>query len=150
MSALRVYRDDGLLASALPESRSAGRLAWLGPPLARLVEYGALLALARLSDPGSMPFCFAFLAVLAFHHYDSAYRLRIQGAPPPSWVGSAGGGWELRIAVALVLALGGVLGGGLLAGAIALGTLWVGESAASWARFVRSGGSSAGFDEELE
>ena len=65
-----------------------------------------------------MPLCFALLAVLAFHHYDTVYRLRHQRLAPPAWLRAAGGGWEGRVLVACVLALAGVLGPGLLVAAV--------------------------------
>jgi hypothetical protein len=155
VSALQLYRDDGALAarvaSALPRSAAAHQLAWLSPPLVRVAEYGSLIALTRVSAPDRLPFCFAFLAVLAFHHYDSAYRVRHQGAPPPSWVRLAGFGWEGRTLAALALALAGVLGPGLLVGAVALGLLYGVESAFAWIRFARAEGPPARLGaEELE
>jgi hypothetical protein len=145
MTALELYRDDGWLAgrlaALLPARAESRRLAWLAPPLARVIEYGTVIALTRATEPDRLPFCFAFLAVLAYHHYDVAYRLRLQGAGPPSWVGLAGGGWELRTAAACLLALAGVLGPALLVGAVGLGALFGVESAYSWTRFARNGGA---------
>ena len=150
MNALQLYRDDGLLAPLLRARDGTHRLGWLAPPLARVVEYGSLIALTLVSAPERMPFCFAFLAVLAFHHYDGAYLLHLQGSPPPAWVGLVGGGWEVRVAVAAVLALAGALGPALLVAAIALGSIWVAESGLSWLRFARAGGAPGFAGEELE
>jgi hypothetical protein len=151
---LQVYRDDGLLArrlaAALPADAGAGRLAWLLPPLVRIAEYGSLIALTRVSAPERLPFCFAFLAVLAFHHYDCAYRLHHQGVAPPRWLATVSGGWEGRILVACALALAGVLGPGLLVGAVALGLLYGAESARSWARFGRRGSPARADAQGLE
>jgi Family of unknown function (DUF5941) len=144
---LGIYRDDGPLAErlarALSERRapSAGKhaLAWLVPPLVRALEYGTLIGVTAAADPGALPACFALLVVLAFHHYDIAYRLRQQGKPPPRWVRFAGGGWEGRIILACLLALAGFLQAGLVVGAVGLGLLYVAESAWSWLHFADAG-----------
>lgn len=144
MTVLQVYRDDGpfarWIARKLVRVASPGLathpLAWLLPPLLRLLEYGTLIALTVLTARDALPFCFAFLAVQACHQYDTLYRLRHQGSPPASWVRAVGGGWEGRILVACVLALTGALGPGLLAGAIALGLVYAAESATSWTGFA--------------
>jgi hypothetical protein len=154
MSALELYRDDGWLAgrlaAVLPARAEGRRFGWLAPPLARVIEYGTVIALTRGTEPDRLPFCFAFLAVLAYHHYDVAYRLRLQGAGPPSWLRIAGGGWELRTAAACLFALAGVLGPALLASTIALGVLFGGESAYSWVRFARAGGTPRAAEGMLE
>ena len=150
MSPLQLYRDDGLLAPLLRDRMTEHPLRWLVPPLARAVEYGSLIALTLLAEPERMPYCFALLAVLAFHHSEAAYRLRLQGAPPPAWVGLVGGGWEVRVILACVLALVGFLGPAMLVAAIVLGSVWVAESVASWARFARSGAAPVSLGEGLE
>jgi hypothetical protein len=143
VSPLALYRDDGPIASwvartlAGPGRRAFGShaLTCLVPPLLRVVEYGTLIALTAVADPDALPMCFALLVVLAFHHYDTAYRLRYQGRAPAAWLRTASGGWEGRIAVAGALALAGWLGPGLLVGAVYLGLLYALECALSWARF---------------
>lgn len=155
MTALRIYRDDGLLARWIDEKigalaarrphREQARLAWTVPPLLRLAEYGFLIALTALADPDALPLCFAFLSVLAFHHYETVYRLRHQHVPPPSWLRALGGGWDGRVLVAVVLATVGVLGSALLAASVVLGLVYLGESVASWMQF--GGGPGAALDE---
>jgi hypothetical protein len=139
VSPLALYRDDGPLASWVGRTlaRPAGghALGWLVPPLLRVVEYGGLTALTAVADPDRLPMCFALLVVLAFHHYDTAYRLRYQGRAPAAWVRTASGGWEGRIAVAGALALAGQLGPGLLVGTVYLGLVYALECSLSWARF---------------
>jgi hypothetical protein len=139
MTALAAYRDDGPLAAWLfaRAGEKTGRLSWIVPPLLRALEFGALVALTAWSDRGALPACYALLAVLAFHHYDTAYRLRHQGLAPPDWVRLAGGGWEGRLIVVVILAIAGVLEVGLIVLAAGLGLLYVGEAASSWARFAR-------------
>jgi Family of unknown function (DUF5941) len=148
MTALDAFRDDGPLAERLP--RATGRLAWLVPPLLRALEYGGLIALTAAVDADAMPICFALLGVLAFHHYDTVYRLRTQGHPPPDWVRLAGGGWDGRLLIAAVLALvgGDALRAGMLAAAIALALLFVGESVAGWIRFAGAERPVASLDQE--
>jgi hypothetical protein len=203
MSTLRIYRDDGLLATALGRRVGAavplgplgltllgaapllvvlvawradlppagaglaavaflivaagsagpraaeGRLAWTVPPLLRLLEYAVAIRLTVLADRDALPLCFALLGVLAFHHYDVVYRVRHQGAPPPAWTSPAGGGWDGRLLLVYVLAVAGALGPGLLAAALALAALYVGESIASWVRFERAATQTVYEDEDV-
>jgi hypothetical protein len=156
VSALQLYRDDGPLAAWIAGRAAAARepragahpLAWLVPPLLRLVEYGSLIALTAAADPDALPVCFALLGVLAFHHYDTVYRLRHQRVAPPSWVQAIGGGWEGRLLVASALALGGGLRYGLAAAAIGLGLVYVVESVRSWLRFGHAEGPPLEEDED--
>ncbi|MGH3466402.1 MAG: DUF5941 domain-containing protein, partial [Thermocrispum sp.] len=110
---------------------------WLVPPVLRVVEYGALLALTLAVEPAALPACFALLSALAFHHYDTVYRLRHQRIAPPRWVGLAAGGWAARLLVAGGLAALGWLGAGMWVAAAVLGTLFVAESMSSWRRFTQ-------------
>jgi uncharacterized protein DUF5941 len=143
MNALQIYRDDGPLADWLAGELSARRsptaephaLAWLVPPFLRLFEYGTLIGVTASTDAGGLPACFALLVVLAFHHYDTAYRVQRAAAEPSRWVRFAGGGWEGRIIAVCLLALAGVLQAGLAVGAVVLGLVYVAESARSWLHF---------------
>jgi hypothetical protein len=145
MTALQIYRDDGPIAAWLGRAIGFGvqldeaPLARLVPPLVRGVEYSFLIALTAFAQPDAMPLCFAFLAVLAFHHYDTAERLRHQRLAPPLWVQAVGGGWDGRLLFASLLALLGLLGPGLLAAAVTLAVVFVSESVSSWLRFGRGG-----------
>jgi len=125
----------------------AGRFVWLVAPLLRLLEYGSLLSFAVLAAPRAVPMCFALVAVLAFHHYDTVYRLRHQGVAPPAWLSVAGGGWDGRLVLGYVLLVTGSLVTGYLVTAIVLAILYVAESTASWLRFTRVP-RPAGFDHE--
>lgn len=124
-----------LLAGIAAGHQLTGRIDWLVPPVLRGVEYGALLMLAAHAESPALPACFALLAVLAFHHYDTVYRMRHQSIPPPDWLRFAGGGWELRLLVAYVLLMTGNLAVGMVVAAAALGALYVVETVASWRRF---------------
>ena len=140
MNALSLYRDDGPLARLAARrlaSAEPGPYSWLLPPLVRSAEYGLVIALTALTDADVLPAAFAYLGVLAFHHYDIAYRLRDRGEPPPAWVGAIGGGWEGRSLVVALLAAVGFLGPGLVVLAVVLGTVWIAESAAGWIRWIR-------------
>ncbi len=121
-----------LAAGAGSGMSHARRLSWLLPCLLRGVEYAVLLRITALAEPRALPLCFALLAALAFHHYDTIFRLESQRRPPPTWLRFAGGGWDLRLLAAGALFVAGGLPTGLAVGAVGLGLLYVGESAASW------------------
>ncbi|MFJ2957771.1 DUF5941 domain-containing protein [Streptomyces sp. NPDC087270] len=80
-----------------------GALDWLVPPFFRAGEYGAVLALAAVSQVnGALPAAFGLVAAVAYHHYDTVYRIRGgTGAPPRALVRAAGGheGRALLVAV---------------------------------------------------
>jgi hypothetical protein len=108
------------------------------PLLVRAVEYGGLVTLTFAADRDAMPACFAFLAAIAFHHYDSIYREGV-GRPAPPWIGLVGGGWEVRLLVAGILAAAGVLEAGLIVAAATLGSVYAAEAAVSWIRAGQAG-----------
>ena len=114
---------------------ATGRLDWLMPPLLRAVEYGVLFWLTVLIDPDALPACFSLLGVLAFHHYDTVYRLRHQRVAPPAWLRFTGGGWDVRLAGVYVLVVTGWLGVGMAVAAAVLAGLFVTESVAAWLRY---------------
>ena len=64
-----------------------GALDWLVPPLFRAAEYGTVLVLAAKADVnGALPAAFGLVAAVAYHHYDTVYRIRGNaGAPRPGW-----------------------------------------------------------------
>ncbi|MGW6460188.1 DUF5941 domain-containing protein [Streptomyces sp. NPDC055078] len=84
-----------------------GPLDWLVPPVFRAAEYGAVLAFAvRADEPGALPAAFGLVAAVAYHHYDTVYRIRGGTGAPPAWLVRAIGGHEGRVlAVALSAAL---------------------------------------------
>ncbi len=84
--------------------RLKGRLDWLVPPFFRAAEYGTVLVLAAKADVnGSLPAAFGLVAAVAYHHYDTVYRIRGVGAPP-RWLVRAIGGHEGRTFAVTVLA----------------------------------------------
>ncbi|GLF98432.1 CDP-alcohol phosphatidyltransferase family protein [Streptomyces yaizuensis] len=84
-----------------------GALDWLVPPVLRAAEYGTVLALAARADaPGALPAAFGLVAAVAYHHYDTVYRIRGGTGAPPGWLVRVIGGHEGRtLAVALLAAL---------------------------------------------
>ncbi|MEU4492433.1 DUF5941 domain-containing protein [Streptomyces sp. NPDC023998] len=99
-----VYAATSGLAVARPLK---GALDWLVPPVFRAAEYGTVLALAaRAEVNGALPAAFGLVAAVAYHHYDTVYRIRGGTGAPPHWLVRAIGGHEGRVlAVALLAAL---------------------------------------------
>ncbi|MFI1395618.1 DUF5941 domain-containing protein [Streptomyces sp. NPDC020681] len=84
-----------------------GALDWLVPPVFRAAEYGVVLALAaRAEVNGALPAAFGLVAAVAYHHYDTVYRIRGGTGAPPRLLVRVIGGHEGRVlAVALLAAL---------------------------------------------
>ncbi|MFJ6748794.1 DUF5941 domain-containing protein [Streptomyces sp. NPDC091266] len=94
-----------LLAGAAVARPLKGVLDWLVPPLFRAGEYTTILVLAARADvPGALPAAFGLVAAVAYHHYDTVYRIRGGTGAPPRWLVRATGGSEGRILVVTVLA----------------------------------------------
>jgi hypothetical protein len=148
---LAALRDDGLLArAAFARIHFRSRFNWLVPGTIRCLEYGSLILTAYLAHGHAIRACFALLAVLAFHHYDTVYRLRQQGAPPPAWVSIAGGGWDGRIILAFIALAVAVTRVGMAVAAGLLAILFVGESVSSWIRAAHTAQPLTYADEEDE
>ncbi|MBW5420863.1 CDP-alcohol phosphatidyltransferase family protein [Streptomyces sp. BG9H] len=82
-------------------------LDWLVPPFFRAAEYGTVLVLAAKADVnGALPAAFGLVAAVAYHHYDTVYRIKGGTGAPPAWLVRAIGGQEGR---ALVVALAAAL-----------------------------------------
>ncbi|MGW2829987.1 DUF5941 domain-containing protein [Streptomyces sp. NPDC001286] len=82
-----------------------GALDWLVPPLFRAAEYGTVLILAAQADVnGALPAAFGLVAAVAYHHYDTVYRIRGDAGAPPAWLTRAIGGHEGRTLLVTVLA----------------------------------------------
>ncbi|MFD0374473.1 DUF5941 domain-containing protein [Streptomyces sp. NPDC127112] len=82
-----------------------GPLDWLLPPLFRAAEYTTVLVLAVKADvPGALPAAFGLVAAVAYHHYDTVYRIRGGSGAPPRWLVRATGGHEGRVLLTVVLA----------------------------------------------
>ncbi|SCF71282.1 CDP-alcohol phosphatidyltransferase family protein [Streptomyces sp. Ncost-T10-10d] len=82
-----------------------GALDWLVPPIFRAAEYCTILVLAARSDvPGALPAAFGLVSAVAYHHYDTVYRIRGGTGAPPQWLVRTIGGHEGRTLVVAVLA----------------------------------------------
>ncbi|OXY94871.1 DUF5941 domain-containing protein [Streptomyces diastatochromogenes] len=82
-----------------------GALDWLVPPLFRAAEYGTVLVLAsKAGVNGALPAAFGLVAAVAYHHYDTVYRIRGNAGAPPAWLVRAIGGQEGRTLLVTVLA----------------------------------------------
>ncbi|MEV5452152.1 DUF5941 domain-containing protein, partial [Streptomyces sp. NPDC052535] len=95
-----------LLTSALAVARPLkGALDWLVPPFFRAAEYLTVLFLAAKADVnGALPAAFGLVAAVAYHHYDTVYRIRGDAGAPPQWLVRTIGGHEGRTLVICVLA----------------------------------------------
>ncbi|MBC9724267.1 DUF5941 domain-containing protein [Streptomyces sp. TRM68367] len=93
-------------ASGLAVARPLkGALDWLVPPFFRAAEYSTVLVLAAKADVnGALPAAFGLVAAVAYHHYDTVYRIRGNAGAPPAWLVRATGGQEGRTLVVTVLA----------------------------------------------
>ncbi|MFJ8545654.1 DUF5941 domain-containing protein [Streptomyces sp. NPDC093586] len=96
-----------VLTSALAVARPLkGALDWLVPPFFRAAEYGTVLVLAAKADVnGALPAAFGLVAAVAYHHYDTVYRIRGDAGAPPHWLVRAIGGHEGRTLLVTVLAV---------------------------------------------
>ncbi|MFF7971316.1 DUF5941 domain-containing protein [Streptomyces sp. NPDC007905] len=82
-----------------------GALDWLIPPLFRAAEYGTVLVLAsKAGVNGALPAAFGLVAAVAYHHYDTVYRIRGNAGASPAWLVRAIGGQEGRTLLVTVLA----------------------------------------------
>ncbi|MEU6759327.1 DUF5941 domain-containing protein [Streptomyces sp. NPDC046685] len=97
-----IYAMTAGLAVAAPLK---GALDWLIPPLFRAAEYTTVLVLAVKADvPGALPAAFGLIAAVAYHHYDTVYRIRGGTGAPPHWLVRTIGGHEGRVLLTTVLA----------------------------------------------
>lgn len=94
------------VTSGLAVSRPLkGALDWLVPPVFRAAEYCTVLLLAAKAEVnGALPAAFGLVAAVAYHHYDTVYRIRGNAGAPPAWLVRAIGGHEGRTLLVTVLA----------------------------------------------
>ncbi|MFB9463365.1 DUF5941 domain-containing protein [Streptomyces cinereospinus] len=94
------------LSAAAVSRPLEGALDWLVPPFFRAAEYGTVLILAAESEVnGALPAAFGLVAAVAYHHYDTVYRIRGGAGAPPRRLVRAIGGHEGRTLVVVVLAV---------------------------------------------
>ncbi|MET9734134.1 DUF5941 domain-containing protein [Streptomyces sp. NPDC006458] len=127
-----------------------GALDWLVPPLFRAAEYGTVLALAsKAAVNGALPAAFGLVAAVAYHHYDTVYRIRGDAGAPPAWLVRAIGGQEgrtLLVAVLAALLTGAQFTVALTALAVAVALVVLVESIRFWVA-SHLGGAPAVHDE---
>ncbi|QKW11276.1 CDP-alcohol phosphatidyltransferase family protein [Streptomyces sp. NA04227] len=94
------------LTSGLAVARPlGGSLDWLVPPVFRAAEYCTVLVLAARSEVnGALPAAFGLVAAVAYHHYDTVYRIRGGTGAPPHWLVRTVGGHEGRTLLVTALA----------------------------------------------
>ncbi|GHB14914.1 hypothetical protein GCM10010377_00010 [Streptomyces viridiviolaceus] len=139
------------LTSGLAVARPLkGALDWLVPPFFRAAEYGTVLVLAAKADVnGALPAAFGLVSAVAYHHYDTVYRIRGEaGAPPRPLVRAIGGheGRTLVIAVLAVLLTATDFKVALTVLAVAVGLVVLVESIRFWVA-AHKGGAPAVHDE---
>ncbi|MGA6152674.1 DUF5941 domain-containing protein [Stenotrophomonas sp. NPDC087984] len=89
-----------VLAGVAVAAPLKGPLDWLVPPLFRAAEYGTILILAAYAEVnGALPAAFGLVAAVAYHHYDTVYRIRGGTGAPPRRLVRAIGGHEGRTVV---------------------------------------------------
>ncbi|MCX2180327.1 CDP-alcohol phosphatidyltransferase family protein [Streptomyces sp. SKN60] len=126
-----------------------GALDWLVPPVFRAAEYGTVLGLAAQADAAqALPAAFGLVAAVAYHHYDTVYRIRGGTGAPPAWLVRTVGGHEGRTLVVAALAAlladrGDDFTRALTALAVAVGLVVLAESIRFWV----SSGAPAVHDE---
>ncbi|GHF26946.1 hypothetical protein GCM10010218_04840 [Streptomyces mashuensis] len=139
-----------LFAGAAVAKPLKGPLDWLVPPVFRAAEYVTILVLAaRSGAPGALPAAFGLVAAVAYHHYDTVYRIRGgTGAPPHPLVRAIGGheGRVLAVTAAAALWHGQGFTIALTALAVAIALAVLGESIRFWV----SSGAPAVHDETGE
>ncbi|MEW1685138.1 DUF5941 domain-containing protein [Streptomyces sp. NPDC093594] len=127
-----------------------GPLDWLVPPLFRAVEYGTVLLLAARADVnGALPAAYGLVSAVAYHHYDTVYRIRGDAGAPPRLLVRAIGGHEGRTLAVAVLAAVLTASGftvALTALAVAVALVVLAESIRFWVA-AHQGGAPAVHDE---
>jgi phosphatidylglycerophosphate synthase len=94
-----------MLSAEAIERPLKGALDWLIPPFFRAAEYCTVLLLAAKADVnGALPAAFGLVAAVAYHHYDTVYRIRGNAGASPAWLVRAIGGHEGRTLLVTVLA----------------------------------------------
>ncbi|MFJ7119273.1 DUF5941 domain-containing protein [Streptomyces albogriseolus] len=127
-----------------------GRLDWLAPPLFRAAEYGTVLVLAADAEVnGALPAAYGLVSAVAYHHYDTVYRIRGDAGVPPRLLVRAIGGHEGRTLAVAVLAAVLTASGftvALTVLAVAVALVVLAESIRFWVA-AHQGGAPAVHDE---
>lgn len=133
-----------VLTSGLALSRPLkGALDWLVPPFLRAAEYGTVLLLAARSEVnGALPAAFGLVAAVAYHHYDTVYRIRGGTGAPPRWLTAAIGGQDgrtLLVTIAAAVLTGSGLSTALTVIAVIVALVVLFESIRFWVTAHRRG-----------
>lgn len=135
---VRAQLDTGPLgagvAAVLHLRLQVGRWVWAWPAILRAIEMGLVAAVVLVGGSSFLPLAFAYLFVVAYHHYDTLYRA-LQGAVPPRWLTWWAFGWDGRTVLILVAL-------SFLAAELRAATLWlfvvcVILASVQWLRSVR-------------
>jgi hypothetical protein len=110
------------------------RLQWLVSPALRAGEYGLIALLGWRAGGAALPIAFALQCAVAFHHYDTVYRLRQQVPGASDRLRLLGLGWEGRMIVLLVAAMAGAFAVAAAVLAVWCAVLFVSDSVAHWVR----------------
>jgi phosphatidylglycerophosphate synthase len=128
-----------------------GGLDWLIPPLFRAGEYATVLAVAAVCGvSGALPAAFGLVAAVAYHHYDTVYRIRGGTGAPPRTVVRMTGGHEGRTLVVTAAAAALAHGTGLTVALAALAGLLAVVFLTESIRFWVSSSAPAAHDETGE
>lgn len=102
---VRAQLDTGPLgagiATLLRLHAPMGRWAWAWPALVCAIEMGLVAVVVLVGGVPFLPLAFAYLFVVAYHHYDTLYRA-LQGAVPPRWLTWWAFGWDGRTLLIVV------------------------------------------------
>ncbi|MGW0877528.1 DUF5941 domain-containing protein [Streptomyces sp. NPDC002740] len=135
-----------LLSAEAVDHPLKGALDWLIPPLFRAGEYGTVLILAaRVDVDGALPAAFGLVAAVAYHHYDTVYRIRGNAGAPPAWLVRAIGGQDgrtLLVALLAVLLTGSQFTVALTVLAVVVAVVVLAESIRFWVAAHRAGAPS--------
>ena len=107
------------------------RFAWGVPAILRFVELGVVALVALVWVPAAIPVAFWWMAVVAFHHYDTLYRA-LQDSATPRWLTWWALGWDGRSLLVIALTAAGLLTVGLTWGAWLLAALVVALASVQW------------------
>lgn len=142
--------DAGPVASGLSRGMSPmgwdvfwrGPWAWVVPTSLRFLELALVAVLVLAVAPSLMVVGFAWMAVIAFHHYDVLYRA-LNGRAMPRWLTWSGLGWDGRTLLLLIGAGIGLLGVVLPLGTLVWAMLLVVIASAQWLATVSRPGADA-------
>ena len=130
---LRRQSDSGPVLSMLGSHPGIwnGCFAWVIPAVLRFLELSIVAAIAFIWVPAAIPVAFWWMAVVAFHHYDTLYRA-MQDAAAPRWLTWLSLGWDGRTILVVVLACVGLLVSGLTVASWLLAAVVVVVASVQW------------------